>query len=101
MDYLIWSNEHNAWWNPNSAGYTNSSSAAGRYTREKALAICRQARDGWDSQGVPPEIPVLASDVAELDAMQAARKASLEAQRKQHAQKSNDGSKFGNAKFAS
>lgn len=45
--YLIWSNEHRAWWRPNSAGYTIHAEAAGRYPHDKALAICANARDGW------------------------------------------------------
>ena len=61
--YLVWSNEHNAWWHPKSAGYTKSHAAAGRYSRAEAVQICALARDGWDSRPIPSEIPVRAADV--------------------------------------
>jgi len=37
--YLVWSNEHRAWWRPNSNGYTGSIDQAGRYTRHEAVRI--------------------------------------------------------------
>ena len=74
--YLIWSNEHRAWWNPNSSGYTTSSSAAGRYTRDEALKICFSSRDGWSGDGNPDEIPLREADVLELDEMLRQRNAS-------------------------
>lgn len=70
--YLIWSNEHRAWWRAKSSGYTMHLEAAGHYTREEALAICN-GRDGWCAHVTPDEIPVLASDVAECSAVHAAR----------------------------
>ena len=60
--YLIWSNEHGAWWRPNSQGYTIHLAAAGRYSRSEALLICSRAHDGWDEGKVPPEVPVLEGD---------------------------------------
>lgn len=44
--YVVWSNEHRAWWGPNRCGYTLSIAKAGRYSREEALSIAR-GRDGW------------------------------------------------------
>lgn len=41
--WVIWSEEHGAWWAPGKWGYTESLAAAGRYTQEEALAICRSA----------------------------------------------------------
>lgn len=41
--WLIWSNEHNAWWAPNERGYTTSREKAGRYEYYKALEIVRAA----------------------------------------------------------
>lgn len=41
--YLIWSNEHRAWWRPGRQGYTTSIHEAGSYTRENALEICKGA----------------------------------------------------------
>jgi hypothetical protein len=57
--YLIWSNEHRAWWRPKSCGYTIHVDAAGRYAHDEALEICRSAHDGWWPGSPPPEIPVL------------------------------------------
>lgn len=59
--YLVWSNEHGAWWRANAAGYTMHISRAGRYTREEAIKHCR----GRDQEpGKPlPELPIRESDV--------------------------------------
>ncbi|MCP4410767.1 MAG: hypothetical protein GY807_24105 [Gammaproteobacteria bacterium] len=61
-DYVIWSNEHNAWWGPNNRGYANRLGNAGHYTRDEALKICSNARGGWPWEGTPPEMPVLLKD---------------------------------------
>lgn len=62
-DYLIWSHEHSAWWRPYSCGYTTHLDAAGRYSREDAIAICSTAHDGWrDTTTAPPELPVRLAD---------------------------------------
>lgn len=60
--YLIWSNEHGAWWRPNSRGYTINLEQAGRYSYQAAIDIASSARDGWPSSAAPPEIPVLEAD---------------------------------------
>lgn len=39
----IWSFEHNAWWAPESCGYTQDVASAGLYERAKAVQICRDA----------------------------------------------------------
>lgn len=39
--YLIWSNQHRAWWRADARGYTAHLDAAGRYSRDQALAHCR------------------------------------------------------------
>lgn len=36
MRFLIWSNEHQAWWRANGRGYTGHIEEAGRHTREQA-----------------------------------------------------------------
>lgn len=41
--WLIWSIEHDAWWMPNSRGYTKSRKGAGRYTFEEAIEIVEGA----------------------------------------------------------
>jgi hypothetical protein len=62
--YLIWSNEHKAWWAPDRAGYTNRIARAGRYTHQEALDICYDAMPGNSKLlEMLPEIPVLESDV--------------------------------------
>lgn len=53
-EYLVWSNEHGAWWRPNSHGYTTYAKAAGVYSFAEALSISWQARDGWAKDGVSP-----------------------------------------------
>lgn len=60
--YLVWSNEHRAWWGPNNAGYYSALEAAGRYTRDEALKICVQARGGRRYNENPSEVPVLLAD---------------------------------------
>ena len=43
MKYLIWSNEHRAWWRPNNNGYTTQYSQAGQYSEQEAIKICKDA----------------------------------------------------------
>jgi hypothetical protein len=64
--YLIWSNEHVAWWRPESCGYTVSIADAGRYSRDDAMKICKGANYGFmqDTEN-PNEIPVLEADAVE------------------------------------
>ena len=71
--YLIWSNEHMAWWAPGRHGYVRRLSEAGRYTRGAALDICANAILGGtaDRLGLLPELPVREADAV---AMQAAYK---------------------------
>lgn len=55
--WLIWSNEHAAWWRPASCGYTHSIEDAGRYTLKEAKAICQSGmmRNEF-GRSVPKEI---------------------------------------------
>lgn len=53
--YLIWSEEHGAWWRPNNHGYTQSMKQAGRYTYEQARAISHSANGGGTFCEVPVE----------------------------------------------
>lgn len=61
-EYLVWSNEHGAWWGPNSCGYSTSIERAGRYPRSEALKIAKGARNGWSEYGLPDEIAVPLDD---------------------------------------
>lgn len=56
--YLIWSNEHRAWWAPGSNGYVQRLAEAGRYSRQHALQICKDAQGGWNGLAPAPEIAV-------------------------------------------
>lgn len=38
-DYLVWSNEHAAWWGPDHAGYYTRIEAAGRYSRALSAEV--------------------------------------------------------------
>lgn len=64
--YLIWSNEHNAWWGPNRCGYAPGLIGAGKYSREAALAICRDAIPTSAGLRRISEIPVRFADVSEF-----------------------------------
>jgi hypothetical protein len=60
--YLVWSNEHAAWWGPDHRGYNTHISHAGNYTREEAIKICIGARGGREFNRNPSEVPVLLKD---------------------------------------
>lgn len=68
--WLIWSNEHGAFWRPRSCGYTRKVEEAGRYSKEEAQKICDNAgyRSGSElPDDVPPEIMVPSPDTACTD----------------------------------
>jgi len=44
--YRIWSFEHDAWWKPNSYGYTPNKAEAGIYNYRQAKHICDSANYG-------------------------------------------------------
>jgi hypothetical protein len=60
MNFLIWSNEHAAWWRPSACGYTKCRPEAGQYNLAEATRIVHEAnfhlRDGEE----PNETMVLA-----------------------------------------
>jgi hypothetical protein len=62
-EWLIWSNEHRAWWEPDRCGYTENVAEAGRYTLIEARAICTQ-RSWVDARHMPPETMIHEKDVA-------------------------------------
>ena len=64
--YLIWSNEHNAWWKAGGWGYTPSLTHAGRYEKEAAIEICRKAAIPWSGTGPFNELPIREADIKEF-----------------------------------
>jgi hypothetical protein len=63
--YLVWSNEHRAWWKPEERGYTRKVSRAGRYSREVAFKIAATRGGGWPVDGNPYEIAIPERDAVE------------------------------------
>lgn len=66
-EWLIWSNEHGAWWGPQRSGYTTEVNHAGRYTFEEAdeIARARLYRSGASANrltGTPAEVAVPAPE---------------------------------------
>jgi hypothetical protein len=58
--WLIWSNEHRAWWKPDGYGYTTLTQRAGFYTKTDAERIVAQAN--IVPRNPPNEVMVLAPD---------------------------------------
>ena len=58
-NWIVWSNEHRAFWRPERRGYTQRIEQAGRYTKAEAETICKGANYRALSDlrsGTPPEI---------------------------------------------
>lgn len=53
--WLVWSNEHSAWWKPAHRGYTEMKSEAGLYTFAEALEIVTGANKFLPIDAVPNE----------------------------------------------
>lgn len=61
--YLVWSNEHSAWWGRERCGYTRIIANAGRYNRAEALSIAGTRDGGWHvCKGNPDEIAIPEQD---------------------------------------
>lgn len=56
-DFLIWSEEHRAWWRPYARGYTDSIVQAGRYTAERAAEIVNAANFGGGFNEIAMPVP--------------------------------------------
>lgn len=68
--YLIWSNEHLGWWGRNEHGYTMDIKYAGRYSRERAIQICKKALYGRH-RGLPyPELAIAERDALDSTTME-------------------------------
>ncbi|PTQ64473.1 hypothetical protein C8J45_103323 [Sphingomonas sp. PP-CE-3G-477] len=64
--YLVWSNEHKAWWGKDRCGYTKIIANAGRYNRAEALAIAGTRDGGWQlNKGNPDEIAIPEADAVD------------------------------------
>lgn len=62
-EYLIWSAEHQAWWGPGRCGYSKGLLGAGKYSRDAAIEICREAIPTSGHLGHCSEVPVRFEDV--------------------------------------
>jgi hypothetical protein len=60
--YLIWSNQHGAWWKTNGFGYTLDIGEAGRFSREQAEEDVESAGSYGPIEGLPDEVMVLAPE---------------------------------------
>ena len=59
MKWLIWSNEHQAWWREGQRGYAIDVAEAGRYEQKEALKILKNANEGIQmDERAPNEILV-------------------------------------------
>lgn len=67
LRYLIWSNEHQAWWGSAHVGYFSVISRAGRYTLAQATAICDDANIAIPEGDEPHEVMVLAPECLKLN----------------------------------
>ena len=63
-EYVIWSNEHSAWWAHNRMGYARDIAAAGLYTKAEAMEIVANATMGqWRGPAPVHELPVRIKDL--------------------------------------
>lgn len=60
--FLVWSNEHKAWWRPNCHGYSICAATAGIYSFDEAVGISWKCRDGWLKDGTVPDELVVPLD---------------------------------------
>ena len=59
--YAVWSEQRGAWWGPGSRGYRRKFSESGRFSREQALDICRNALFDCLREKKLTELPVRVS----------------------------------------
>ena len=59
LRWMIWSNEHRAWWRPSSCGYTRKIEEVGLYSYAEAKSICFLSHfRGFCTDWPPPRIMV-------------------------------------------
>ena len=63
--WLVWSNEHGAWWGPGGCGYTRIIERAGRYGIKEADQICNDANE-YLPKGKTHEVRVLSPEGADI-----------------------------------
>jgi hypothetical protein len=64
--YLIWSNEHRAWWKTGGWAYSTGLRSAGQFSRAQAIEICQKALRQAAINGAIAEIPVRYEDVMDV-----------------------------------
>lgn len=57
--YIIWSIEHDAWWNWGERGYVNSRAAAGHYSFDRAIQIVQSGNYACHDINKPNEAMIL------------------------------------------
>jgi len=65
-EFLIWSEEHMAWWRPGGLGYTGFMRDAGRFSKEKAESICREANFDQNFNECPVPLTSVMAQAMEL-----------------------------------
>jgi hypothetical protein len=84
--YLIWSIDHSLWWCENSRGYTDEIERAGRFQKDRALSICKDAspRSGSDLDGFSiSDIPIQVDIAKELKNCKKKQRAKFQQQYKE------------------
>lgn len=64
--WVVWSNEHMAWWRPNRCGYCADIRGAGIYTEAEAKA-CEPLRGEPAPNGKPAEVAISLADALRFD----------------------------------
>ncbi len=64
--YLIWSNEHKAWWKAGRNGYATGLAGAGQFARDEAIQLCREALLTAPDIGMIAELPVRLTDITAM-----------------------------------
>ncbi len=60
--WLVWSNEHSAWWAQNGNGYTFDRASAGRFTLARAVDILKDANLVRPTGQIAPQESIVRED---------------------------------------